>query len=794
MKDLLYSLIEWMNHLPFAAKVGAEDMEVTFEHLQEWSIWSGGTGIVLLVVLLALLYVIHQGRQWFWRVADRCLSSAFVVVWLLGFVVYDIGMYTGERPSLFLNMPMAVLHAFGMFLLDSDVSAIHNPFHENYIFMCAFSIAHFLAAVVSMIFVVRHFGYNIIAWFRMRFASSWFGGKRNNIYVFWGMNDATYYLTKSIQDYYKDKDIKDETYRIVVVRTNHDQESNSVRNGMERLFHFLSLRNEDLERLEDMECLTTNTFANLSQLGSNGGKQHSDILKKELGLNRLAKLITRKTTKDVHLFFLSDDEHENIQAVANLKRDSTILSVLSASKEEVALDQGLTKRKVLMYCHARYNSIHRVIEDEVTHNDMKIKVVDTSHISVELLKKKEELHPVRFVDVNKEAKVSSAFHALVVGFGEVGLDAVRFLYEFGAFVKAGSSEEDVKRSDFHCDVVDKMMSQRAGLFAINAPRIQVETPFSQEQGQTSISRRKGEALITLHEADCQSVEFYQLVKERIDQLNYVVLAMDSDEMNISLGIRILRLAIQNRKQLNNLCVMVRVRHDEDGHIHRIAEHYNLLWQAEAKDDAPSCPIQIFGTVKEAYSYKNIIDDQLEKDAKDFYDVYRNGMGEDWDERHRKAIFSDEHVPTYGDVMGVRRKEYQDFANSLHQETKQWMLEKATGKKLEELLAGIEREDIKQEYVTEKGEKKERLVKIQYVDAEGKDIDKKVRGIIDVLAQTEHLRWNASHEILGYEEGEPKDEARLKHDCLKDWQGLTLDTKSYDYNVVDVSLGIHQQKR
>ena len=62
----------------------------------------------------------------------------------------------------------------------------------------------------------------------------------------------------------------------------------------------------------------------------------------------------------------------------------------------------------------------------------------------------------------------------------------------------------------------------------------------------------------------------------------------------------------------------------------------------------------------------------------------------------------------------------------------------------------------------------------------------------MLAQTEHLRWNASHEILGYkDEGDEnfKDEARLKHGCLKPWNKLSEKMQSNDYDVVDVSLGL-----
>ena len=65
-------------------------------------------------------------------------------------------------------------------------------------------------------------------------------------------------------------------------------------------------------------------------------------------------------------------------------------------------------------------------------------------------------------------------------------------------------------------------------------------------------------------------------------------------------------------------------------------------------------------------------------------------------------------------------------------------------------------------------------------------------VLDVLARTEHLRWCASHEILGYRvEGDEnfKDEAKLQHGCIKPWEDLTKEKQSYDYNIVDVSLGI-----
>ena len=125
-------------------------------------------------------------------------------------------------------------------------------------------------------------------------------------------------------------------------------------------------------------------------------------------------------------------------------------------------------------------------------------------------------------------------------------------------------------------------------------------------------------------------------------------------------------------------------------------------------------------------------------------------------------------------MRLRRIQTQNICNSLHKETKVRLAQLALGKeKYEEILQGnLKRED----------------QQITYVWKENLSLPQEYQRVLDVLAQTEHLRWNASHEILGYTgTNGNKDEARLLHDYLKDWQELTVSTQSYDYNVVDVSL-------
>ncbi len=771
LKGLFELLPEFSNH----------NYDVT-DYLLTMASWSSVTGVIVAILILFALLLLNRTR---WNISGRFLTTSFVIVWLAGFVIYDVGMYIGhERSSLFANIPMAIVHAFEMFLLDSDVAAIHDQFHDNWCFMLAFSVVHLLAAFITLFFVIKHFGYNIIAGFRMLFEAHFMNNKRDT-YVFWGLNDATYLLARSIREHYGSGN---KNYRIIVVRTNHDGETTSVKNGMERLFNFLSLRNNDLERLRELDCFTTSTYTDLIHLALDDFDEsgYSDVLRHHLDLNMLSRIISRKTSGDVHLFFLTDNDNENIQAVGNLKRDETITSFARGGK------------KAIFYCKARYNSVHRVIEDEQNVDSIIVKVVDPSHISVEMLKQDVRLQPVSFVDIEPDATVSSSFDALVVGFGEVGYDTVRFLYEFGAFVKTGSDDKDVERSDFHCDVVDKDIKNLAGLFSVNAPSISPKMSYNDEQGDHKMR-------ITLHDLDIHSVDFYNHIEHLIETLNYVVIALDDDEQNVSLAVRIFRLALRHPKDMNHFRILARVRNDKGGHLLRIAEHYNRLWAAQVhsddstkyrhqlkvrSDDKIHEPITLFGSMASTYTWDYIVSDRLKEEAMSFKDKYDQSLIAakieketplKWDEEHRDLMqLSGDYIgysPTYTGIMRLRRVQRQNMENCFHELTKRMLAKVALGPHRYALIT---------QHLLSRGENE-----IEY-KWQNHAPDPAVTRVLDVLAQTEHLRWMASHEILGYRDGGDEgfqDETRLLHGCLKPWNELSIPVKSYDYNIVDVSLDI-----
>lgn len=760
-----------------------------------------GAVSALLLFLLACLLAGADNRQLRIMRALRAirLRWLFFPAWICGFVIYDIGMSTGSFTSLALNAPMAVLHAFGIFLLNSDVSEIHSGCYENWLFMAFFSLVHAFAAFVSTMFVLKYFGFNILARIEMMKASHDKSAKEAT-YLFWGLNEASFTLARSIKDHYEELGRND--YRIIVVRTNRDDDDRSDSlTGIARIFEFLSLRTSEIVRLQMLGCLTTSTYANLSDISSGGDFTPRDIIGRQLRLRPLKRIIETiaATSGHLHMLFLSDDEDFNLHAVAELRHDST----MALFRDSEAMDsKDSCRERVTFHCHARYNSIHRVIEDSEPDSALKVKVVDSSHICVEMLKSNPVTLPARFVDVNADATVSSPFRALVVGFSEVGQDSVRFLYEFAAFIAPGQGGAPGARSPFSLDVVDRRMDDLAGTFVANSPAIPVSMPFI-EGGE------QADPLVTLHKMDCCSVEFYRLLETRIAELNYIVIATENDELNISLAVRIFKLAARHRADMRKFCILVRARNDGDDHIARIAAFYNRLWLAETRtgesvgtDAKADLPIVIFGLESQTYTFANVIDESLESKAvrfKHLYDLTTGAAagvlpGDDWKawrEEYLNAMniapgSNENKMPSYKAVMSFRRKRGQNFSNGLHEATKRHLAAEALKK------AGLDGFDWK----TLK--RKNLQTVYEWVEPhpgeDAKNRLQKISAILEVLAATEHIRWQSSHEILGYVYANTTDEIRMTHQSMVGWTSLDSGTQSYDNNVVDTTLGIKIEKQ
>lgn len=791
------TVADWFRDNAYVSKFPLENDKFDFNNSYSYML-EHTYGFVICGILFTLVFV---GVLWVFskitpaKLKGSTMRIAFFLVWIYGFLVYDIGMCTGEPISLVTNAPLAVLYAFKIFLLDSDISEIHNAFHESWVYSLNFALAHFFAAIISTLFVIKYFGFNIRAkwsmWVESHFKTV------DETYVFWGFNDASEKLIESIQAHYETSK-SSETYRIILVRLNNDDDDNpETRTGIGRIFDFLSIPTSELEKLQTIKCLTVGTYSNISNINAN---EDDDVLGVSLSLRSLRQILEKRTRNKIHMLFLGENEKENIHAVSLLLKDKALKNFANSPAPDKKAE---AKREVIFYCHARYNSIHRVTEDRFIAGSRRVKVIDSSHISVENLKLDKDLLPVNYVKVEKDATVSTPFNSLVIGFSEVGQDSVRFLYEYGAFVKSGSTDTDAKRSDFHMRVIDKHMSDVAGSFVANAPAINVSVPFIKGMDNPN-------ALITLNQMDCQSIEFYKGLETWIRDLNYIVIATEDDELNITMAIRIFKMAARYREDMKNLCILTRVHEDEDDNIRKIAEHYNRLWKAQCtvkdydgkiatqsevkRDDEATMPIHLFGLDKKTYTYENIIGYSMEKQAVTFKERYSASTNKDYkkpESEEKYEWYNDlnrfilninnnpEINPTLSAIMGIRRMQGQDYANCFHSVTKKALVKKALA------VAGLP-EDFSWNLLMRKPQKVEYWVK------DGSVVAPQIFRILNVLAQTEHLRWNASHEILGYiKKGTiaNRNEVRMHHSCITDWQDLPAHIQSYDYDFVDLALDI-----
>ena len=711
--------------------------------------WPGWLAMMLLVVA-ALLMVVHVSQ---WIINKRvslnrsrqlkALATSMVFLWAAGLLAYMYALASGSGTfHSFELLFRSALCSLGMFAfqVDGDVFANITGDNDAPLIRGIISVITILASLLTVLLFVSLVAHRLWAYLRLVFSTiraTVF--PRRRLFVFFGINDASKVLAEDIRKTQKEND-----YSIIFVETPLTEDEGEQGSGIDSIMSILTHRAETFRTAAYNNALLSIASSRLSDLSTSDIEADNNVLR-SIGVGLLARVVRnmhKTKNAEAHYFILSDSDTDNLNKAGVLRLDSTIMS---------AAERGV---KTTLYCHARYNSAHRVIEDEACGENIDVRIIDSSRICVEHLKQDVSLQPVNFVDVEQDGTVSSPFNALVIGFGEVGLDAVRFLYEFSAFAATGSTSEKVERSPFHCDVVDNRMDILAGKFYTNTPALR-SLPVA-PRGE--LTQENADNSIVLHNFDARSAEFSKLLLDKIKTLNYVVVATN----------RLFK--AQNDKET-------------------------------LREERPDGPITLFGDFASIHTYENIVSDRLVsrlvREARRYLDKYNNRFPsewkEDWDARHRRLLGNgkDSHFsPSMSDIMELRRKESQDIANAKHAATKLLLAQKAfekSGKdgkaKLQELRSAITNGVITREFG-----------KTTYtfntpnssLNAQSSTLSS-LPSILATLAWTEHLRWCASHEVLGYVYGDKKDEARMTHDNLVPWQELTEEVQSYDCNVVDVSL-------
>lgn len=661
--------------------------------------------IIILMVILFLTGKAILSRKSLSVIIDNLKGLALTVLFA-GVLVYFYGywkFYDQELNFVALTL-RSFLSSIGMFALQSDLQYfVQESVKNEPIFLGAFAVVHFLAALVSAIFIINLVGTKLISWLKMR------RSKGQDLYIFWGLNENAITLA---EDIYNSK-VKADGGMIIFVATPQDAETGTQSVSVAALINGRSLRKERIRRIEHIDAIVTYCSDELSleETSSN-----SCNIFKGAGLKSLSATISKSKDKDVRIFFLSDDQRQNLELT------SMLLKAIEQKDEALNGCQHLD-----IYCRARKNKENGVLEKQAYIKSEEtlpnVHLIDSANLAVQLLKKNVDDQPVSFVKPHTEtATVDNSFTALVIGFGETGRDTVRFLYEFGAFPNSQG-----QRSPFKCYAIDQQMDLLSGTFCNNAPAL------------------IGKPEIELLQMALQSEQFWKWMDNQINSLNYIVISCGDDEIGAQLAIDLLEKAHRFKSSMDNFKIFIRsYSKEKENRLKEIANFYN---------QKTSNYLVVFGKQKDLFTYDNIIDEEAVKHAKEFYAGYapKDKQAPTWEERHIISGKKREDI-TLNDINAVIRKENQDIANYRHIDTKL-------------RLVGLSRNSAKEDFDKLSAEQKKNL------------------------AICEHLRWNASHEMLGYIYGEATSDLYKTHNCLKPWQELSPNYQKSDYDVIDTTIDI-----
>lgn len=549
--------------------------------------------------------------------------------------------------------------------------------------------------------------------------------QHNHLYIFFGINDASKLLGDDILK-------NDEAATVIYVENSLAAEEKAGADDGETRVKSLFLIKRDKFKAVENNRRKALAIANSSVYSLEVG--NNDVWNM-IGLQTVGKMLLAEGSfgrlgKDarLHVLFMSGEIDKDMMSAAILTKDITL---------------NAAQYKTTIYSNGHRNDINCVLEVESlerSNGRLSVRVLDASSLALEHLKSNVENHPVNFVDVQTTDKecpgtVTSAFTSLIIGFGEMGQGVARFLYEYGAFVADGSTMSRSRRSEFHCHVVDKNMNKLKGGFIASLPG-------------ASLNGEQEGVDFNFHNMDLQASEFYDevLTDDFIEKLNYVVVSLGNDEQNMSVALSLLRRVFQKRTNSRHFRIYVHIRNKES-HMEPVAQYYNK-WMACTGDHTI---LQVFGYNKAIYTFDNIVSDRYSRCAQIYYEGYAAiADGEDhqsWNQRRKSII--DKGAPIWARLQEIYLKEVQDRSNAVHALTKLKIIE----------LAGDKAADYE-------------------------DLNAQLK---EVLAMTEHLRWNASNELMGYVYGEEKDYKRKTHPCIVPWEKLPEDTQRYDYIVTKTSM-------
>ena len=413
----------------------------------------------------------------------------------------------------------------------------------------------------------------------------------------------------------------------------------------------------------------------------------------------------------------------------------------------------------VIYIHARHDANNEVFDHYSQYNiesqRMQINIVDSSYLSVVTLKQDQRALPVNCVTIdNTTGLVVSPFSALIIGFGETGQEAFKFLYEYSAFVGL-----DKNKSSFKCYAIDENMNKIAGLVREKMPAI-------------------GEDELSLIHTTIDSEDFWTTIRSIIGDLNYIVIALNNDAKELSLAVTLFKYALKCRST-NSPVLKIMVRCYDNSNEMRMVEVASSL---NKSIEGNNIEMHLFGKEKDVYCCNTVFSDLVMSAAKEFHKVYESSQlseEEQWQKSFGEEavlqLIKKKNMSRYHAIYDVQRRIAQNISNSLHCRTKMILMglnDDGLSPRLQQLYDCV---NTRKEGAT--------VYECNPQDAQ----------LLENIAMTEHERWVASHKLMGYTYAAENDCVQKRHKCLCHWDNLNTNTQSYDCNVVDTTIKMAYKK-
>lgn len=550
-------------------------------------------------IILIVMFLWLSRKKYNTKFLKNFQRTTFFIALIGGTVLYWIGYYHTSSVEMYFTLPFrSLISSLKMFIFESDLIEVDEVHHSNTIYMVCIIFFHVLAILTTSIFIlqvfIRRFFVRIFLIFRLT------KSKKTKGYFFFGANDLTIALANNINN--KKRETQQEKSFLLFV----DKMNTSIFDRLNLKDNIKKTENAELfYKVEHTQAILLNDSYRITT--NNNGDYNS--LKE---LNILKNILHQES----HLFFFNENDEDNM---------SFALSVI-----EELQNYQILQHNIFIYVKTDledsaiiFDNINKNNKTGVIKPNIEIRIINTpSIISHQLIQK---YNPIDIIYTPKDENHFHGFYPLIIGFNSVGKEILNQLIVHGQY---GIKKEDgtFYENPFKAITIDCNMDNLMSLYANLNPDV--------EKNYT----------IDFIKAEVNDSKYFQIIRENIDHINYVVISLGNDSLNIKTALELN--TILNNQRNKDVPIYVHISSNKD------YNYYNLANEGLHKN------IKIFGREKEIITEDIIVKEtywQRAKKVHDAYnDIYENNSA--WKEISMFEKLSNlsvaQHIPAKLKILGL----------------------------------------------------------------------------------------------------------------------------------------------